>query len=485
MSDVALLPAGELLRRLGERLISSRELLDLYLKRIETLDPKINSVVTLDAERARKRADEADAARARGESWGALHGLPMTIKDVFEVSGVRTTAGSPTLSEHVPATNAVVAQRLLDAGAILFGKTNVPLFAGDVQSYNEIFGTTNNPWDPARTPGGSSGGSAAALAAGFTSVEYGSDIGGSIRHPANWVGVYGHKPSWNIVPNRGHIPGPPGALAEPDLGVVGPMARSAEDLALLLELTAGPLPEEAGGWKLALPPPRRSRLQDYRVAAWLDDPICPVDAEIGAALRRTVEALRQAGVAVEETKPANLDFAQVIENYMRLLMPIILTGFPLAMFEQMKELAPTLPATDRTGLGYIARFGTETHRDWIIAHELRQHHRARMAEHFERFDVLLCPVSPVAAIAHDHSDPMSTRTIQVNGKTRPYFDIFSWIAVATSTLLPATVAPVGRTASGLPVGVQIVGPYLEDYTTIDFARRLADVVGGFQAPPGL
>lgn len=484
MTGVALLSAGELLRQLDERRISSRELLDHYLHRIETLDATINSVVTLDAERARARADAADAARSRGESWGPLHGLPMTIKDCFEIEGVRTTAGAPALSQHVPTANALAAQRMIDAGAIVFGKTNVPLYAGDVQSYNEMFGTTKNPWDPTRTPGGSSGGAAAALAAGFTAIEYGSDIGGSIRHPANWCGIYGHKPSWNIVPSRGHIPGPPGSLAEPDLGVVGPMARSAADLQLLLDITAGPLPSEAHGWKLTLPPPRRANLRDYKVAVWLEDDSCPVDEEVLLCLRRAVEVLRAEGCTVEEAKPAGIDLFAVTENYMRLLCPIILAGYPAEMFETMSNMAKTLPADDQSAMARFARFGTQPHRDWIFANEMRQQQRARMTEHFERYDVMLCPVSPLPAIEHDHSDPMVMRTIQVNGEQRPYFDLFSWIALATAAFLPATVAPVGRTDEGLPVGIQIVGPHLEDRTPIDFAHRLGEIIGGFQAPPG-
>lgn len=476
--------ATEIARRLARREVSSREALDLSLERIARLNPPLNSVVTLDTERARQRADAADAALARGESWGPLHGVPMTIKDTFEVAGIRTTAGSPDLREHVPATHAVAAQRLHDAGAVLFGKTNVPLMAGDVQSYNAVFGASNNPWNLERTPGGSSGGAAAAVAMGLTAAEYGSDIGGSIRTPAHWCGVYGLKPTWGIVPLRGHIPGPPGTLAEADLGVVGPLARSADDLELLLRVTAGPLPDRARGWKFDLPPARRGRLQEYRVAVWLDHPDAPVDDEVSAVLRRAVEALAAAGVAVTEKVPPGIELAAAVRLYQRLVYPIILSGFPPAVFEQMVELASTLPADDSSTLASIARCGTARYRDWLSANEAREHFRARMAEFFGEFDILLCPVTQTAAIPHDHSEPMARRTIPVNGRERPYFDVFNWIALPTLTHLPAAVAPVGRTASGLPVGIQIVAPYLEDYTAIDFARRLGEVAGGFEAPPG-
>src|SRR5882724_3684932 len=240
MSDLAFASAVDLVARLRRREISSRELLDHHLERIARLNPKLNAVVTLDAERARARAAEADAALSRDDARGALLGLPMTVKDTFETAGVCTTAGSPTLADHVPKTDATAVARLKSAGANVFGKTNTPLFAGDAQTYNEVFGTTHNPWDAAHSPGGSSGGSAAAVAAGLTPLELGSDIGGSIRNPAHYCGVYGHKPTHGIIPMRGHVPGPPGALSEVDLGVGGPLARSADDLELALDVLAGP-----------------------------------------------------------------------------------------------------------------------------------------------------------------------------------------------------------------------------------------------------
>jgi len=481
----ALSSATDLARALRARELSCRELLDLYLARIDRLDPPLNAVVTLDLEGARRRADAADAALARGESWGPLHGLPMTIKDTFEVAGMRTTAGAPQYREHVPRTTAVAAQRLLDAGAIVFGKTNVPLLAGDVQSYNQIFGVSNNPWNRERTPGGSSGGAAAALAAGLTAMEFGSDIGGSIRTPSNWCGTYGLKPSWGVIPQRGHIPGPPGTLSEPDLNVVGPMARSADDLDLLLGVTAGPLPEQARGWSLALPPPRRTRLRDYRVAACLDHPGAPVDAEVGAVLRRTIEALRAAGVTVEETALPGLDLPDLARLYQSLLFAVVIAGFPREVYDGLREMADSLPPEDESAMTRMARFGTARHRDWLAANEARQRQRAHMAGFFERFDVLLLPVTPVAAIPHDHSDPLALRTIEVNGAARSYLELFNWIALATMAYLPAAIAPAGRTAANLPVGVQIVAPYLEDRSAIDFARRLAEVGVRFEPPPGV
>ena len=476
--------ARELAARIARLQLSSRELLEHYLARVARLNAPLNAVVTLDLERARARADAADAARARGESWGPLHGLPVTIKDTFETAGVRTTAGAPQYAEHVPATNALAVQRLLDAGCVVFGKTNVPVLAGDVQTYNPVFGVTRSAWDPERTPGGSSGGAATALAAGFTAFELGSDIGGSIRTPSSWSGVYGLKPSYDIVPQRGHIPGPPGILGEADLNVVGPMARAADDLELLLDVVAGPLADRAVGWRLALPPPRRSSLRDYRVAAWLDDPAFPVDAAVGGPLHAAVAALRQAGVAVDESARPAFALADCMRTYQRLLYAVLAAAFPQASFERFTQQALGLDADATDMLSRFVLYGTARHRDWLAANETRQRYRAALDDFFREHDVLLCPVTSVPAIVHDHSEPMPQREITVNGARRAYSDLFGWISIATLTYCPAVSAPVGSTPAGLPVGVQIIAPYLEDRTAIDFARRLGEVCGGFQRPPG-
>jgi amidase len=483
MTDIATASATELAAAIRRREIGSLELLEAYAARIARLDGPLNSVVTLDLDRARKRAKEADEALARGESWGPLHGLPITVKDSHETAGMRTTAGFPPFSEHVPLTDAVIVDRTVRAGAIVFGKTNLPVLAGDLQSYNPVFGTTNNPWNVERVPGGSSGGSAVALAMGFTSFELGSDIGGSIRTPSNWCGVYGHKPSFGILPSRGHIPGPPGTLSEPDLAMSGPMARSAADLELLLSVQAGPSAEMARAWKLDLPPPRRQKLADYRIAAWLDDDAFPVDPDVRSVLAGAVQALRSAGASVDDGARPAFRLADLFDNYLRLLLPVILSGFPSEVVASMREHAASAPADARDGFTLMARYGTASHMDWLVASEARERYRAAFADFFSRYDVLLTPITPVTAIAHDHSDPMSLRTITVGGKPRPYFDLLAWISPATCTYLPATAAPVGRAADGMPVGVQIVGPYLEDATTIDFAKKLAEVTGGFEAPP--
>lgn len=484
MSDLAFASARALLARMARREISSRELLDLFAARVERHDGTLNAVVTLDLERARARADAADAALARGESWGPLHGLPVTIKDTWETAGLRTTSGSPQLAEHVPRADAVAVRRLRDAGCIVFGKTNTPLFGGDVQTYNDVFGVTRSAWDPERTPGGSSGGAATAVATGMTAFELGSDIGGSIRTPAGWCGVYGLKTSYGIVPMRGHVSPPPGTLSAPDLCVAGPLARDASDLDLLLDVLAGPLDEEAVGWRLALPPPRRRTLREYKVAAWLDDASFPVDAAVADRLHATVAALRAAGVTVDERARPTFALADCMRDYQRLLYAALAADYPRTTFDAFAARAASIDPDASDGFSRFVLFGTARHRDWLAARETAMRHRVALRDFFREHDVLLCPVTPVPAIPHDQSEPMPSRTIVVDGAERPYFDLFAWISIATLGYLPAVSAPVGRTRDGLPVGVQIVAPYLEDRTAIDFARRLGDVVGGFERPPG-
>jgi len=476
------LPASDLAGLLRRREISSRELLDLYLGRIETHNPALNAVVTLDADRARARAAEADEAAARDEWWGPLHGLPMTVKDTLETAGVRTTAGADDLSDHVPRGDAETVARLRGAGAVVFGKTNTPTYAMDCQTYNPVFGTTNNPWNLERTPGGSSGGSAAAVAAGLTALELGSDIGGSIRNPAHYCGVFGHKPTHGIVPLRGHIPGPPGTLSTTDLGVVGPLARSAGDLDLALSVVAGPSADAAVAWRLALPPPRHGTLAEYRLAAWVDDPYCPVDGEVGALLQGAVEMLSAAGAKIDD-RARPVDLAESDRVYQRLLAAAICNGIPEATFEGLVQLGAQLDPADDSYLARQARNITQRKREWNSTDEHRHRLRARWAEFFRDHDAVLCPIVPTAAIPHDHSE-LTGRTITVNGDERPYFDQLVWAGLATGPLLPATVVPVGTTPSGLPVGMQMIAPYLEDRTAVDLAARIAEVTGGYRPPPG-
>ena len=284
-ADPALWPAVRQAAAIRDRTLSSRELLDAFAARIERLNPSVNAVVTLDLERGAKAARAADAATAKGDPTGPLHGLPVTVKDALAVKGMRSTGGAKELSENVPDLDADAPARAFAAGAYCFAKTNVPSWSGDIQTYNDLFGTTNNPWDQTRVPGGSSGGAATAVALGMTAFEIGTDIGGSIRIPSAYCGVVGHKPSYGLVPCGGYLDGVEGGLTEPDINVHGPIARSVDDLELLLGVLAGPTPERARAWTVTLAPPRQSKLSDYRVAVWADDPHCRVSAETAAAIR--------------------------------------------------------------------------------------------------------------------------------------------------------------------------------------------------------
>jgi len=487
-NGVAHLPATDLLEMIRERKISSLELADLYIQRIETFDPEINAVVARDFEAARRRARAADEAMTRGEDWGPLQGLPITIKDSFEVAGMPCTSGAPALKAHRPIRDADLVERLLGAGAIILGKTNLPLFAGDCQSYSAVYGQTNNPWNVERVPGGSSGGAAAALAAGLTALELGSDIGGSIRNPAHMCGVFGHKSSFGIASMRGHIPPLPGTFAGDyiipgDLAVAGPLARSARDLELALTLMVGPGVPQRSAWKLKLPPSRGNSLRDFRVGLWLDDSAFPVDASVLRMLESAAQKLSEAGARVESRHP-ELDLSRSNEVFQLLLRCLSSPGLPEDQFEVIAAEAAGLSSADRSARACQVRATSMRHRDWLRLEVERTRMRQVWADFFDEFDVLLCPAFPVTTFPHDHMEDRLRRTLQINGIECPYVDASTaWAGLTGVVYLPSTTAPVGLAEDGLPVGVQIVAPFLEDRTSIRFAELAEEVLGGFEAPP--
>ncbi len=487
MTDLAFRSATALLTALERRETSSEELLRLFLSRIERLAPIVNAVVTLDSDRALEDARRCDAERAAGDLRGALHGLPVTVKDSFETAGLKTTSGgAPGLETFVPERDAKAVARLKAAGAIVFGKTNLSTLAMDIQTYNTAFGTTNNPWDPLRTSGGSSGGSAVAMSAGLSALELGSDLGGSIRIPAAFCGVFGHRPSYGIVPTRGHIPGPPGTLAAPDLETAGPIARSAEDLDLALRVVARVDEKDAVGWHLKLPPPRRRGLSDYRLAAWLDDSAAPVDATLRERLEAVVGELRAAGAEVDTEARPGFALAENARLFMRVMYGSMASGLPEGQFEKLRARAAGLAPDDDSFRARLTRDTVQTHREFEIAREAREQVRALWTKFFTRYDALLCPVFPTPAFPHDQSPDFAKRMLAVNGIPEPYLGtLLGWPALAGLSSLPGTSAPVGFTRNGLPAGIQVVGPYLEDRTSIHVAKLVAEVSGGYVPPPSV
>ena len=482
MTELAYESATALARRVRDREISCVELLEHFVKRVEALDGAINAIPVRDVERARARAKEADAALARREVWGPLHGLPMTVKESYDIAGLPTTWGFPAWKDNMPARDAVVVERLKAAGATIFGKSNVPLLLGDFQSYNDIYGETFNPWDKTRTPGGSSGGGAAALAAGLVALEAGSDIGGSVRNPPHFCGVYGHKPTWGVVPPRGHMP--PGIRTPADISVVGPMARSAEDLLMEFEVMAGPDLLQSPGWKLDLPKPRQKSLKDFRVAAWLDETRYPIDDEVRERLAAAVDAVKRAGARVDEKARPEFDVAKAFTTYLQLLYAVMNSRRPREEYEKALGEVPLLAPEDSSHRAQGLRATAMPHRDWLALNEQRTTLRFQWRAFFERYDVLLCPISPAVAFAHQREPDQNQRRIRINGQETEYLDQLFWAGITGVAYLPATIAPVGPSRSGLPVGLQIVGPELGDLATIEFARLLAREIGGFKRPPG-
>jgi amidase len=474
--------ARQLAAMIRKKQIGCLELLDLYLARVEKYNPALNAIIAMDVEGARRRARAADRARARGRARGPLHGVPMTIKESYDVVGMPTTWGVPELKDNYPPRNALAVDRFLAAGTVLFGKTNVPLYLADWQSFNSIYGITGNPWDPRRTPGGSSGGSAAALAAGLTGIEAGSDIGSSIRNPAHYCGVFGHKPTWGIVSGRGQAL--PGRVAETDIAVVGPLARSADDLELALGVMAGPDEIDGVGWRLSLPPPARKEIREFRVALMLTDPTSEVDRAVQDRLQAVADFLGRRRARVSDRARPDIDSAEIHRVYVHLLRAATSGRQTDEEFRQNAETARRLAPGDESYFARMMRAYTMSHRDWLAWNERRHQLRLRWAAFFREWDLLLCPAAAAAAFPHDHVGERHERTIEVNGQRVPTTDQLFWAGFPGVAFLPATVAPGGLSPDGLPIGVQIVGPQYADRTTIHFARLLEREFQAFMPPPG-
>jgi amidase len=478
--------AKDLVALLAARKVSAVELLEDAIARIEAKDRQINAVVVRDFERARRAARTADAALDKGERRPLL-GLPMTVKESYNIAGLPTTWGLSTGKDFRPEADALAVERLKAAGAVILGKTNVPVFLSDWQSYNDIYGTTNNPWDATRTPGGSSGGAAAALAAGYVSLELGSDIGGSLRTPAHYCGVFAHKPSLGLAPARGHTrPNVPALPLESDLAVIGPMARSATDLVLALDIIAGPDEEmNALAYRLVLPPPRHQDLRSFRVVILDTHPLIPTASDVRSALATLAADLEKLGVKTARESSLLPDLVESAKLYTRLLTSIFGAFLPLDQYLAVGKAATALPASEDGLAAWRTRGTVLSHRDWILADAARVRLRRQWRELFREWDVVLCPPMPTIAFPHDHTPEQKDRRIAIDGQSYAYLDQIVWPGLATLPGLPATAAPIALAPTGLPIGVQIIGPYLEDRTTLRFAELIERAFGGFVAPVGL
>jgi amidase len=470
MADILDLDATGQLAELAAGRISAVELLNLSIARRDETHARLNAVVVTDPAGGLKQAQAVDAARARGEALGALAGLPMTCKDTLDVVGMAASAGLAALRDRI-CEDAVTVARARAAGAVIWGKTNVPVMAGDWQSYNDLYGASNNPWDVSRTTGGSSGGAASALASGVTALEIGSDIGGSLRVPANFCGVYSHKPSWGAVSQIGHVPPRPGTRSQRDLNVVGPMARSARDLKLLFSVIA----------EAAAPAQAPPALRGLKVGLWLDEPLYPLDPQVRSVIEAYAAQLADAGVIVEPIA-SPIDARRLERAYSTLLGAVIATDMTPEARAQMEAMRPmALAAGPDSPMATIVAY-TATHAEWLEADEVRAQIRDQALTAFARFDLILAPVTPVAAFPHDHQ-PFQERELMLStGRTIGYTTMLNWIALATACGLPASCVPAGLTTGGLPVGVQLIGPPGADARMLAVAQAF-EAVRGFVKPP--
>jgi amidase len=474
------LPATKLAAMVRRGAVGCVELLDHFIARVERLDPKLNAVVVRDFERARKTARSMDRQRNKAAP-GLLHGVPMTVKESFNVAGLPTTWGYAERRNHPAEADALAVQRLKAAGAVVFGKTNVPVSLADWQSFNPVYGSTNNPWDLSHTPGGSSGGAAAAVAAGISGLEIGSDIGGSVRVPAHYCGLFGHKPTWGLCPMRGHSLF--NAAAMTDISVIGPLARSADDLAAVLDLISQPDPAETA-LAVKLPVPRVRTIDGLRVAVWASEPGQPTDAESVEKIEQLARFLRRAGAKVSLSARPEFDPVEAFHIYLRTLSAALSGRASEEMLARQREGAARRPAEDMSADAIMVRTVDMTHRDWLQLNERRFQLRRAWGVFFQDWDVLLCPVIATPALPHMQSGETWERRMMVNGQAMPYNDMLFWPGLTCGFHLPASVAPIGVSKAGLPIGVQIVGPLYGDRLTVQVARMLEKAWQGFVPPEG-
>jgi len=475
-------PAHQLAAAIRQQKIGSLELLNAYLQRVERFNSALNAIVVLDIERAKKQARAADRMTLRGESSGPLHGLPMTIKESFDMRGLPSTWGRLDMQQHVPATDADAVKRYRAAGAVIFGKTNVPTMLADWQTFNPVYGTTNNPWDVSRVPGGSSGGSAAALAAGFTALETGSDIGASIRDPAHYCGVYGHKPTFGLCSMEGHAL--PNFLSPDDLCVAGPLARSARDLEIALGIMAGGDDVHSRGWRVRLKKPVKKHWKEFKVAVLKTAATAPVDTAVQQRIQAVADFLGKAGAKVSDSARPDIDLHEAHKTFILLLRAATARNLSPTQFRGMQQRAADLDPKRDDYEAWMLRGCALSHYEWLLLHEQRYRMQLQWEAFFKDYDFLLCPTATTTAFAHNQKGERWERMIDVNGKPQATTTQLFWAGYSGMAYLPSTVAPAGLTEAGLPCGVQIIGPQYGDLLCIDMAKRLEKEFAAFQAPPG-
>lgn len=480
-TNLAFASAKWLASQIRRRNIGCLELLDFYLDRVRQHNPGLNAIIALDIEAACKRAKTADRAMRSGRNLGPLHGIPMTVKESFDVVGMPTTWGLTTFSDSFPDHNAIAVDRLLAAGANVFGKTNVPVMLADWQTFNPLYGTTRNPWNPERTPGGSSGGAACALAAGMTALELGSDIGASIRNPAHYCGVYGHKPTYGVCCADGQ--NLRGVLTHKDIAVIGPMARHAEDLSLALDVIAGPSLIDSRGWQLELPRPGKLRLRDLRIGVVLSAKTAEVDDSVQMAIGEVVRFLSQAGASISYRAP-EFDLDEAHLTFIQLLRSATSSSLSDAQFHEACEVARDADLSSDDYAQWMVIAQCMAHREWQSWNEKRTRMALAWESYFEHHDFLLCPAASTTAFPHNHEGQRWERMVTVNGRPQPSTRQMFWAGFSGMAYLPSTVAPVGLAADGLPVGVQIVGRRYSDHACIALATLLEKEFCAFSPPPG-
>jgi Asp-tRNA(Asn)/Glu-tRNA(Gln) amidotransferase A subunit family amidase len=467
MSELAFLSAFALAELVHQKKVSPVELAELHLARIRTLNPSLNAFVQLDSDRVRREAQAAEAALMRGEVNGRLLGIPLSIKSSIEVSGLKHEVGSRLRAGCVAGADAPLVARLRSEGAIILGVTNTPEMLMAWETDNLLYGRTNNPWDLARTAGGSSGGEAAAIASGCSAGGVGSDGGGSIRVPAHFTGICGLKPTPGRIPSTGHFPESAGPFAL--LGVVGPMARSVADLRLLFQVIAG----TDDGDPCAAPVPVREikaeGLTGVGIGFFEEDGRTPVTTETRAAVRKAAEALAQAGFVVENFCPYGLEQARDLWwKFFGVAGGMLLKP----MTQGQAELSPILKEFLQWSGREPAHTGEGLLETWIQRDQLRSQFLAQM----RKFPILLCPVAAIPAFHHGE------RSWKVNGEVVNYLDAWSYCAWFNLLGNPAAVVPVGRSAEGLPIGVQVVGRPWEEELVLAVAAVIERECGGYEAP---